>query len=169
LSAIVKVDTRHYRVIAQEHWGLTDEQMKGMHVHHRIHRSKGGSNDPSNLFVCSPWFHAHVWHEEMGGFIGIATAAGKKGGAAAAYSAKERFDRATAEGKGFGALSKEQRKANAKKAGHAGKGSSHATKGKKLPQMARTHKELTCPHCNKVGKGVLMYRWHFDNCKHRVH
>ena len=62
MSALVKVDSRHYRVIAQEHWGLTDEQMKGMHVHHRIPQSKGGSDDPSNLFVCSPWFHAHVWH-----------------------------------------------------------------------------------------------------------
>ena len=22
----------------------------------------GGSNDPTNLYVCSPWFHAYVWH-----------------------------------------------------------------------------------------------------------
>lgn len=22
-----------------------------------------------------------------------------------------------------------------------------------------------CPHCNKVGKGPPMFRWHFDNCK----
>jgi len=62
-SAIVKVDNRPYRTIAQDHWGLTDEQMKGMHVHHRIPRCKGGTNDPSNLYVCSPWFHAHVWHK----------------------------------------------------------------------------------------------------------
>lgn len=25
---------------------------------------------------------------------------------------------------------------------------------------------LTCPHCNKIGKGLAtMKRWHFDNCK----
>jgi hypothetical protein len=61
--SIVLVDKRHHRKIAQDNWGLTDEQMKGKHVHHRIHRSRGGTNDPSNLFVCSPWFHQHVWHD----------------------------------------------------------------------------------------------------------
>ena len=24
---------------------------------------------------------------------------------------------------------------------------------------------LTCPHCKKVGKGMIMGRWHMDNCK----
>ena len=38
--------------------------MKGMHVHHRIPVSKGGTNDPSNLYVCSPWFHKNCWHSE---------------------------------------------------------------------------------------------------------
>ena len=54
--AIIKVDKRHYRKIAQENWGLTDAQMKGMHVHHRIPRSQGGTNDPSNLYVCRHGF-----------------------------------------------------------------------------------------------------------------
>jgi hypothetical protein len=78
--SIVKIDRRPYRVIAQENWGLTDEQMRGMHVHHRIRRSDGGTNDPSNLFVCSSWYHDAVWHEGSGGFIGLATEGGQKGG-----------------------------------------------------------------------------------------
>lgn len=61
--SIVLVDKRPYRKIAQENWGLTDEQMKGKHVHHRIRRSKGGTNDASNLYVCSPWFHQNGWHD----------------------------------------------------------------------------------------------------------
>jgi hypothetical protein len=81
--AIVKVDTRPHRTIARENWDLTKEQMKGMHVHHRIPVSNGGTNDPSNLYVCSPKFHAEVWHNgdeftkwaNKGGRIG-----GKKGG-----------------------------------------------------------------------------------------
>jgi hypothetical protein len=24
---------------------------------------------------------------------------------------------------------------------------------------------VTCPHCDKQGKGNVMHRWHFDNCK----
>jgi hypothetical protein len=63
--SLVCVDTRNHRVIAQENWGLTAEQMKGMHVHHRILRSQGGTNDPTNLFVCTPWFHANIWHDEV--------------------------------------------------------------------------------------------------------
>ena len=77
--SIVCVDHRHYRIIAQENWGLTKEQMKGMHVHHRIRRSDGGTNDPSNLYVCSEWYHDNVWHAEEGGFTGLASAAGKLG------------------------------------------------------------------------------------------
>lgn len=78
--SIVKVDKRHYRVIARENWGLTREQMKGKHVHHRIKRSDGGTDDPSNLYVCSEWFHDKVWHAEEGGFTGCASDGGKKGG-----------------------------------------------------------------------------------------
>lgn len=65
---LVLADKRPYRKIAQDNWGLTDEQMKGMHVHHRLPTSKGGTNDPSNLYVCSPWFHAHVWHSPTSPF-----------------------------------------------------------------------------------------------------
>jgi hypothetical protein len=76
--SIVKVDKRHYRVIAQENWGLTKAQMKDKHVHHRIRRSDGGTNDPSNLYVCSPHYHDVVWHGGTGGFIGLASEGGKK-------------------------------------------------------------------------------------------
>ncbi len=76
--SIVLVDTRHYRVIAQENWGLTKEQMNGKHVHHRIKRSDGGTDDPSNLYVCSEWFHDNVWHAEEGGFAGCASLGAQK-------------------------------------------------------------------------------------------
>ncbi len=66
--SIVKLETRPHRVVAQENWGLTDEQMKGKHVHHRVAVSKGGTNDPSNLFVCSPSMHRWGWHEGDRGF-----------------------------------------------------------------------------------------------------
>jgi hypothetical protein len=63
--SIVLVDKRPYRKIAQDNWGLTNEQMAGMHVHHRVNAHEGGTNDPSNLFVCSSWFHANVWHSRF--------------------------------------------------------------------------------------------------------
>ena len=60
-GAIVKLPQGRYRKIAQENWGLTKQQMEGMHVHHRIPVSEGGTNDPTNLYVCSPSCHA-MWH-----------------------------------------------------------------------------------------------------------
>lgn len=78
--SIVKVDGRHYRTIARENWGLTRDQMRGMHVHHRVWQSRGGSNDPSNLFVCSSWFHLNVWHGGDEHLQLLRSCGGKKGG-----------------------------------------------------------------------------------------
>ena len=76
--SIVRVDGRPYRTIARENWGLTREQMIGKHVHHRIKRSDGGTNDPSNLYVCSEWFHDNVWHYGDNGFAGLALTGSQK-------------------------------------------------------------------------------------------
>jgi hypothetical protein len=81
-NAIVKLETRPHRTVAQENWGLTAEQMAGMEVHHRVPVSEGGTNDPSNLFVCSPSMHRWGWHDGEKGF-GIWAAKGgrtSKGG-----------------------------------------------------------------------------------------
>ena len=39
--------------------------------------------------------------------------------------------------------------------------------GKKIPDEHKAHLsfERTCPHCNKIGKGNAMIRYHMDNCK----
>jgi hypothetical protein len=89
--SLVRVDKRRHRAIAKENWGLTDEQMAGMHVHHRIARSKGGTNDPSNLYVCSPSFHAYAWHgpDSCFSLIKFAEEGGKKGGEAMRRKIKE--------------------------------------------------------------------------------
>lgn len=31
----------------------------------------------------------------------------------------------------------------------------------------KKHPEVTCPHCQKIGRGNSMTRWHFDNCKYK--
>ena len=60
--SIVKLETRPHRVVARENWGLPIEQMIGMEVHHLVPVSRGGTNDPSNLYVCSPSMHRWGWH-----------------------------------------------------------------------------------------------------------
>jgi len=65
--SIVKVPDKRLnpsviRNIARKHWGLSKEQMKGMHVHHFPPRSEGGKDIPEHLYVCSPEFHKKIWH-----------------------------------------------------------------------------------------------------------
>ena len=52
------------RNIARKHWGLTKEQMCGMHVHHFPPRCEGGKDIPEHLYVCSPEMHHTGWHNE---------------------------------------------------------------------------------------------------------
>lgn len=63
LSLVYFPERSDYRKIAQENWGLTDLQMKNMHVHHQPPRSKGGRNIPEHLYVCSPDVHQYIWHK----------------------------------------------------------------------------------------------------------
>ena len=115
--SIVLVDSRHYRVIAQENWGLTKEQMKGKHVHHRIAQSDGGTDDPSNLYVCSPSFHRWVWHsgEE---FVEAASRGGRLGGLKGGKRiAEERIGICSPE-----YLRSEKKREASRKAGRAGRG-----------------------------------------------
>lgn len=30
----------------------------------------------------------------------------------------------------------------------------------------KVYKDVTCPHCGKVGSGHIMKHWHFDKCRH---
>jgi hypothetical protein len=34
-------------------------------------------------------------------------------------------------------------------------------------KMSENTPEYTCPHCGKSARGSSMFRWHFDNCKHK--
>lgn len=64
-SAIVlSPNNSNYRKVAQKHWGLTNEQMKCMDVHHNPPRCKEGRNIPEHLYVYSPELHAQVHEKE---------------------------------------------------------------------------------------------------------
>ena len=76
--SIVKLETRPHRVVARENWGLSVEQMIGMEVHHRVPVSRGGTNDPSNLYVCSPSMHRWGWHNGDRGFGEWASLGGER-------------------------------------------------------------------------------------------
>jgi hypothetical protein len=81
LHAIVLSKERYnYRKIAQEHWGLSDEQMEGMHVHHHPPVYLGGRNIPEHLYVCSPEMHQHGWHDDEFFVLQAGKTAGNKHG-----------------------------------------------------------------------------------------
>ena len=195
-GTLVRTTRGHHRKIAQANWGLTDAQMQGMHVHHRVPRSLGGLNDPSNLYVCSPWFHAHVWHGEDSyhPMIVWATKAGakggKKGGAAGRgrpkpprpEEVKEKIrisnrpgvsrpnDNGPAIRAALAARTPEQKaqESENKRQGHLGKPLSKAHRDSiGAAQKGRVHPQTTCPHCGMTGACHTMARWHFNNCKHK--
>lgn len=78
VSIILVKEAKNYRKLAQQHYGLTDEQMMGMHVHHNPRRCDGGRNIPEHLYVYSPDNHDYV--HGGNGFVVIASEGGKKGG-----------------------------------------------------------------------------------------
>lgn len=74
----------NYRKICQEHYGYTNEQMKGMDVHH-IDGDRN-NNNPTNLLLISPEEHAIIHREE---FIKWARTGSKLGNAAFIKRLKE--------------------------------------------------------------------------------
>jgi hypothetical protein len=61
VSIVLSVERKNYRKLAQEWYGLTDEQMVDMDVHHNPSRHKGGRNIPEHLFVYHNTLH-HAVH-----------------------------------------------------------------------------------------------------------
>jgi len=60
VSIVLSAERRNYRKLAQEWFGLTDEQMIGMDVHHNPPRSQGGRNIPEHLFIYHETLHSAV-------------------------------------------------------------------------------------------------------------
>lgn len=60
VSIVLSVERRNYRKLAQDWYGLTDEQMVDMDVHHNPPRSQGGRNIPEHLYVYHNTLHTAV-------------------------------------------------------------------------------------------------------------
>lgn len=80
MSIVLSREDQNYRRLAQASWGLTNEQMRGMHVHHHPPASEGGRNIPEHLYVCSPSMHAFGWHSESYFTLKASTSSGNKHG-----------------------------------------------------------------------------------------
>jgi hypothetical protein len=65
VSIILSTERSSYRKVAQEWYGLTDEQMIDMDVHHNPPRHEGGRNIPEHLFVYHKTLHAAVHGDEF--------------------------------------------------------------------------------------------------------
>jgi hypothetical protein len=65
VSIVLSTERKNYRKLAQEWFGLTDEQMIGMDVHHNPPRHQGGRNIPEHLFVYHETLHSAVHEDEF--------------------------------------------------------------------------------------------------------
>jgi hypothetical protein len=89
VSIVLSKERCNYRKVAQEWYGLTDEQMEGMDVHHNPARHEGGRNIPEHLYVYHNTLHAAV-HEDD--FV-LWSRVGGALGAAAVHKDKDEFGR----------------------------------------------------------------------------
>lgn len=76
VSIVLSKENKNYRRIAQKHYGLSDEQMKGKHVHHNPPKSEGGRDILEHLYVYSAEVHELVHGGD--GFIGCAKIGAKR-------------------------------------------------------------------------------------------
>ena len=60
MSIVLSREFKNYRKLALEWYGLTDEEMLEMDVHHNPHRSQGGRNIPEHLYVYHNTLHNAV-------------------------------------------------------------------------------------------------------------
>lgn len=173
VSIVLLRPVRNYRKLAQEWYGLTDEQMAGRHVHHNPPRHKGGQNIPEHLYVYSPAVHDEI--HGGNGFTLACSEGGKLGGKIGGKSRNKNKEackrggmkggkttgaKAQAEGIGFFGLTEEERRENSRKGGQvaaeSGQIQSIAT-----PESTRrggqTAGRLNNHHINKV-------RWRCTVC-----
>lgn len=164
--AIIRIPTGKYRKIAQRHWGLTDEQMKGMHVHHRIPVSEGGTNDPANLYVCSPWFHYAVWHlkdPKLRLVLWAHAASQLTQGSTGWKWSEETIEKMRIAATGRRPSEETRAKLRERKLGKTlgEEWSNSISEGRlKTPRSP-------CPHCGTLCQPHTLKRWHLDNCKHK--
>jgi hypothetical protein len=59
----------------------------------------------------------------------------------------------------------EYQKQRAREANLGKKASVETREKLRLAAIEREQKIVTCPHCNKIGNGPAMKRWHFSNCR----
>lgn len=80
VSIILSREDANYRKLAKSHYGLTEEQMEGKHVHHNPPRYLGGRNVPEHLYVYS--IENHEWVHSGDPFVSASSKGSVLGGSA---------------------------------------------------------------------------------------
>jgi hypothetical protein len=65
VSIVLSQERKKHRKLAQEWYGLTDEQMRDCDVHHNPPRSEGGRNIPEHLYVYHFTLHDAVHGDDF--------------------------------------------------------------------------------------------------------
>jgi hypothetical protein len=169
----------NYRKICKEHYGYTDQQMKGMHVHHID--GNHNNNSPENLLLCTPQEHA-TYHEHMGHdyieWIKAQPGAAKKGGKVQGSKPKSQtFKNKMSErlkGNNYGSWERTPEFLDKLSLSLQGRSwtldkpmnlDDAEVERRTLAMINKNKIQDVCPHCNKVGQRTNMLRWHFDKCK----
>lgn len=169
VSIVLSTENKNYRKLAQRHYGLTDEQMKGMDVHHNPARHEGGRDIPEHLFVYHETLHAAVHGND---FTQWARKGGKKGGKASAdvLTPEERSERAKkASMAAYAKLTPSERSERAKKGGEANYANSTleewSERGRKGAKALNKDKDKEGKSINAVKGGIAATAERSENGK----
>jgi hypothetical protein len=65
VSIVLSRESRNYRKLAQDWYGLTNEQMKNCDVHHNPPVHQGGRNIPEHLYVYHSTLHSEIHGDDF--------------------------------------------------------------------------------------------------------
>jgi hypothetical protein len=142
LSIVLCKPVRNYRKLAQSWYGLTDEQMIGMDVHHNPPVHQGGQNIPEHLYVYHNTLHNAVHGNDF-------TKWARKGGSLGGKAQSREVKRQNAL-KGIAKCSREQRQ----RAGRARAAATnkHMPLSKKQEICRKMREKTTKETCSKGGQ-----------------
>jgi hypothetical protein len=142
------------------------------HIHHKIPRSRGGTDDEWNLVEMDPYTHAYEHALDFVLFDNAPMFDFRQQGWILLPEALKKVVRETHSSRmsgSFNPSSKGVSDNTRQKMSDVRRGVPKSEDHKrKIKESSLSYVPVKCPHCEKEGRASQMRQWHFENCKQKV-